>query len=140
MQEPVRARGEPRPEDICHLIIATKGLLEKEVGGLGLGWQWEVRAWHLRWVFASSEALCWQKVARGTAIGDSRPRTTGPVCKIPFRDVRWIGPSQLSSREYVLLGERRNHVFAAHDEATCATLVRNLRLLHARIVSSLGPG
>ena len=31
VQEPVRARGEPRPEDICHLIIATKGLLEKEV-------------------------------------------------------------------------------------------------------------
>ena len=138
-QESVRqSRPPPGPEDVCNLILDTKGLLEKEVGGLGLGWSWEVRAWHLRWVFASAEALCWQKVPRGTTFGEPRPRTKGPVCKIPFRDVRWIGPSQLSSREFVLLGERRNHVFAAPNEATCVALVRNLRLLHARHLRSLG--
>mmetsp|Transcript_22271 Transcript_22271/g.56870 ORF Transcript_22271/g.56870 Transcript_22271/m.56870 type:complete len:90 (-) Transcript_22271:232-501(-) len=79
--------------------------------------------WQPRWVFATTDALCYQKIT-----ADERP--IGREKKILFSDVNRI--DELEYGEFVLEMRKRNYTFKAPSEQKCQVLVHNLRQLRDR--------
>jgi len=117
------AEQEVAQDDLAALLVETRGVLEKLAeGNLKLG-TWQMVLWQPRWVFASTEALCYQKIT-----ADERP--IGKEKRIPFSDIQQI--EELEFGEFVLQCPRRDYTFKAPDEFKCQVFVHNLRQLRER--------
>uniref|UniRef100_A0A7S2JS61 PH domain-containing protein n=1 Tax=Haptolina brevifila TaxID=156173 RepID=A0A7S2JS61_9EUKA len=117
------AEQEVAQDDLAALLLETRGVLEKLAeGNLKLG-TWQMVLWQPRWVFASTEALCYQKIT-----ADERP--IGKEKRIPFSDVQMI--EELEFGEFVLQCSKRDYTFKAPDEVKCQVFVNNLRQLRER--------
>lgn len=84
---------------------------------------WQMVLWQPRWVFASTEGLCYQKIT-----ADERP--IGKEKKISFSEIREI--EELEFGEFVLTTPKRDYTFKAPTEQKCQVLVHNLRQLRER--------
>jgi len=110
-------------DDLQSLLKETRGVFEKLAeGNLKMG-SWQMVLWQPRWVHATEDSLCYQKIT-----ADERP--IGREKKIEFRDVKEI--EELEYGEFVLQCTKRDYTFKAPDENRCQVVVHNLRQLRER--------
>jgi len=110
-------------DDLQALLLETRGVLEKLAeGNVKLG-SWQMVLWQPRFVFATTDGLCYQKIT-----ADERP--IGKEKKISFSDVRRI--DELEYGEFQLEVAKRMYTFKAPSDHKCQVIVHNLRQLHER--------
>ena len=91
---------------------------------------WQMVLWQPRWVYATTDALCYQKIT-----ADERP--IGKVKSIKFDDI--IKIDELEFGEFAIEMPKRNYTFKAPDDHTCQVRAqRSLPSLH-RFPADLRP-
>lgn len=124
------AADEQEANDLNKLLQETSGYFEKLNDGnpLRLG-SWQVLWWQPRWYHAEHDGFCHQPIS-------TTEKPTGKPSKIMYSDIEDIEMRNASSglqTEFVMhCRGGRSFAFKASSEAACASLVDNLRELHAR--------
>ena len=86
--------------------------------------RWQMVLWQQRWVFATTDSLCYQKVRRGGgAAGEPQPR--GRVTAVPFAEVLSLRAHE-SNNTLQLHCARRSYCFQLADRAALERWASNL--------------
>jgi len=125
------AEEEVAQDDLAALLLETRGVLEKLAeGNLKLG-SWQMVLWQPRWVYATTEGLCYQKIT-----ADERP--IGKEKKVLYTDILKI--DELEYGEFQLEVAKRMYTFKCATDTKCQVFVHNLRQLQERNRQALAAG
>lgn len=91
----------------------TAGILHRQEGNLKLG-SWQMVLWQPRWVYATTEGLCYQKIT-----ADERP--IGKEKKVLYTDILKI--DELEYGEFQLEVAKRMYTFKCATDTKCQVCV-----------------